>query len=58
MTPEVDHRQSQSEGYDEVSHQINRAYPLVTGRTLVWSHPAFANRCIYLRNDNEIAVIT
>lgn len=24
-------------------------------RTVVWSHPAFANRCIFVRNDNEIA---
>jgi len=23
-------------------------------RTLVWSHPAFANRSVYLRNDREI----
>ena len=26
----------------------------VGGRKLVWSHPAFANRKIYLRNDEEI----
>lgn len=25
------------------------------GRDVVWSHPAFANRCIYVRNDKEIA---
>jgi hypothetical protein len=23
-------------------------------RNVVWSHPAFANRCIYARNDHEI----
>ncbi|MEE2612165.1 MAG: pyrrolo-quinoline quinone, partial [Pseudomonadota bacterium] len=42
-------------GYEEVSrsklieptHQVGR-------RLLVWSHPAFANRSIYLRNDQEI----
>lgn len=43
------------QGYEEVSrsklieptHQVGR-------RLLVWSHPAFANRSIYLRNDREI----
>jgi outer membrane protein assembly factor BamB len=24
------------------------------GRDVVWSHPAFANRCVYSRNDKEI----
>ena len=24
------------------------------GRAVVWSHPAFANRCVYARNDKEI----
>ena len=24
------------------------------GRNVVWSHPAFANRCIYARNDKEL----
>ena len=24
------------------------------GRPVVWSHPAFANRCVYARNDKEI----
>jgi outer membrane protein assembly factor BamB len=24
------------------------------GRDVVWSHPAFANRCVYARNDREI----
>ena len=43
-------------GYDEVS----RAHLLeptsdAAGRAVLWSHPAFANRSIYLRNDHEIA---
>jgi len=42
-------------GYDELS----RAHLLEpTGRTsdrsVLWSHPAYANRCIYARNDREI----
>ena len=24
------------------------------GRKIVWSHPAFANRCVFARNDKEI----
>ena len=26
-------------------------------RPVVWSHPAFANRCIYARNDKEIVCV-
>lgn len=25
------------------------------GRPVVWSHPAYANKCVYVRNDKEIA---
>lgn len=46
------------EGYEEVSraHVIeptNAAF----GRDVVWSAPAFANRCVYLRNDKECICI-
>ncbi|MDB4862027.1 PQQ-binding-like beta-propeller repeat protein [Pirellulaceae bacterium] len=43
------------DGYEEIS-RTNLIEPThwVAGRTLVWSHPAFANRCVYLRNDKEI----
>jgi outer membrane protein assembly factor BamB len=42
-------------GYDEIS----RAHLLEPtnhdpGRDVVWSHPAFANRCVFARNDKEI----
>lgn len=42
-------------GYDEVSRArliepVNRD----PGRPVVWSHPAFANRSVYARNDREI----
>ena len=42
-------------GYQEISraHLIEPTHQ-VSGRTLVWSHPAFANRSIYLRNDKEV----
>lgn len=44
-----------AEGYREISraHLINPTTP-IGSRQLVWSHPAFANRCIYLRNDQGI----
>ena len=42
-------------GYEEISraHLIAPANK-DPGRPVVWSHPAFANRCVYARNDNEI----
>ncbi len=42
-------------GYEEISraHVIEPANR-DTGRQVVWSHPAFANRRIYARNDQEI----
>ncbi len=42
-------------GYEEVdrAHLIDPTHQ-VGSRTLVWSHPAFANRSVYLRNDQEI----
>lgn len=42
-------------GYQEIS-RTHLLEPTATawGREVVWSHPAFANRCIYARNDKEI----
>ena len=47
------------EGYEE----IDRAHILeptskITGRMVVWSHPAFANRSMYMRNDKEIVCVS
>ena len=28
------------------------------GRPVVWSHPAFANRCCFVRNDNELLCVS
>ena len=43
------------EGYEEIGRKkLIEPTHSVGGRELVWSHPAFANRCIYLRNDREI----
>ncbi len=43
------------QGYDEVS-RVHLLEPTNRdpGRAVVWSHPAFANHCIYARNDKEI----
>jgi outer membrane protein assembly factor BamB len=42
-------------GYEEVS-RANLVKPSqhARGRDVVWSHPAFANKCVYVRNDKEI----
>src|SRR5439155_24295910 len=47
------------QGYAE----IDRAHllePTLTsrGRDVVWSHPAFAQRCVYVRNDREIVCVS
>ena len=43
------------ERYSEISRaKLIEPTHRVAGRMLVWSHPAFANRSIYLRNDEEI----
>jgi outer membrane protein assembly factor BamB len=43
------------EGYEETSRAPLIAATNKAGRRMVvWSHPAFANRCVYARNDREI----
>jgi outer membrane protein assembly factor BamB len=43
-------------GYEEVSRaKLVDATNECFGRQVVWSHPAFANKCVYVRNDKEIA---
>ncbi|GIW85626.1 MAG: hypothetical protein KatS3mg107_1286 [Gemmataceae bacterium] len=44
------------QGYQEIGRTVlleptNR----MAGRKVVWSHPAFADKCIFVRNDQEIA---
>ena len=42
-------------GFQEISRaRLIEPTHQVGNRTLVWSHPAFANRSIYLRNDREL----
>lgn len=42
-------------GYEEIS-RANLLTPTTTDprRAVVWSHPAFANQCVFMRNDEEI----
>ncbi len=44
-----------SDKYEEISrtHLLDATNP-DPGRLVVWSHPAFANRCVYARNDREM----
>jgi outer membrane protein assembly factor BamB len=46
-------------GYEEVG-RVHLLEPTnsAAGRDVVWSHPAFANRCIYARNDKEIICVS
>ena len=42
-------------GYEEIS-RATLLKPTTTDprRPVVWSHPAFANKCVFMRNDEEI----
>jgi outer membrane protein assembly factor BamB len=43
-------------GYDEWSRaKLLDPTGAYAGRKVVWSHPAFADRCVFVRNDKEIA---
>lgn len=45
-------------GYEEISraHLLNPTNTM-PGRKVVWSHPAFANKNVYVRNDEEIVSV-
>jgi outer membrane protein assembly factor BamB len=46
-------------GYEEVSRaKILEPTNSAFGRKVVWSHPAFANRCVYARNDKELVCVS
>jgi outer membrane protein assembly factor BamB len=46
-------------GYEEISraHLLEPTTPAF-GRIVVWSHPAFADRCAFMRNDKEILCVS
>jgi outer membrane protein assembly factor BamB len=42
-------------GYEEIDRcKLLEPTNAVNGRDVLWSHPAFANKCIFARNDKEI----
>jgi outer membrane protein assembly factor BamB len=42
-------------GYEEISRaHLLEPTNTAAGRNVLWSHPAFANRCLFARNDTEI----
>ncbi len=46
------------EGYEELDRaKVIEQTNLAFGRKVVWSMPAFANRCAYIRNDKEIICV-
>lgn len=46
-------------GYEEVSRaQVLDPTTPGMGRTVVWSHPAFARQCVFLRNDRELVCVS
>ncbi len=46
-------------GYEEVSrtHLLDPT-SAAFGRDVLWCHPAFANRCMYVRNDKELICVS
>jgi outer membrane protein assembly factor BamB len=45
--------------YEEVSRvKILEPTGTAFGRTVVWSYPAFANRCVFARNDKELVCVS
>jgi outer membrane protein assembly factor BamB len=47
------------QGYDELGRmRIIAPTNMMAGRPVVWSHPAFANRSVYVRNDKELVCVS
>jgi outer membrane protein assembly factor BamB len=46
-------------GYEELdrAHVIDPTNTMA-GRLVVWSHPAFANKCVFVRNDKELVCVS
>lgn len=46
-------------GYEELSRtQLLKATTTDPRRAVVWSHPTFANQCVFARNDEEIVCVS
>ncbi len=48
------------EGYKEIdrAHVIEPNGADLRQRRIVWTHPAYANRCAFIRNDTEIICLS
>ena len=47
------------QGYEEIGRtKMVEPTSFSFGRNVVWSHPAFANKCVFMRNDKEIVCIS
>lgn len=47
------------EGYEEISRaKLIEPTGASFGRTVLWSHPAFANKVVYVRSDKEIVAVS
>ena len=47
------------QGYEEIDRfHVLEPTGEAFGRRVVWSHPAFANRCVFVRNDKEIVCVS
>jgi outer membrane protein assembly factor BamB len=51
-----------AKGYDEISRAHILDPDMLSagsgGRKVIWSHPAFANRCVYARNNQELICVS
>jgi outer membrane protein assembly factor BamB len=48
-----------AQGYNELSRaKILEPTNTDANRKVVWSHPAFANQCVYMRNDKEMVCVS
>jgi outer membrane protein assembly factor BamB len=46
------------DGYEEISRfHVLEPSNQVFGRAVVWSHPAYANKCMFARNDKELVCV-
>ena len=47
-------------GYQELdrAHILDPTNTMARGRKVVWTHPAFANQCVIVRNDAEIVCVS
>jgi len=46
-------------GYEEIDRaNVIKPSQSARGREVVWSHPAFAHKCAFIRNDREIVCIS